>query len=218
MTEDVIKFLGGSALLLAAAAWLVRSLFSHLLSKDVEAYKAQIQSQSAMSLERLRHDLRLVAAQHEKQVHILQERRAEVIAELYSKLIAFLSAAESFASQVEWSGEPSKEEKAKSLGQKAGDFREYFLRHKIYFTEEVSSKVESLWQEVHQASMKFRVRLAYAKEGGSGAALEKHKAWDEAWNVMKDKVPSLEKAVQAEFRNLLGVTPDTARSTSKSEI
>lgn len=218
MTEEVIKFLGGSALLLAAAAWLVRSLVSHFLSKDVEAYKTQLQSQSAMSLERLRHDLRLVAAQHEKQVHLLQERRAEVIAELYSKLIAFLSAAESFASLVEWSGEPSKEEKAKTLGEKAGDFRDYFLRHKIYFTEEICSKVESLWQEAHQVSMKFRVRLAFAKEGGSGASAKKHEAWDEAWTVMKDKVPPLEKAVQNEFRTLLGVTQEIPPKRTENEI
>ena len=218
MTEEVIKFLGGSALLLAAAAWLIRSLISHFLSKDVEGFKTQLQSQSAVTLERLRHDLRLVAAQHENQIQLLQERRAAVIAELYSKLIAFVGAAESFASLAEWSGEPSKEEKAKTLGEKAGDFREYFLRHKIYFTDDTCAKVESLWQEVHQASMKFRVRLAYSKSGSNSTALKLDEAWDNAWTVMKDKAPLLVKAVEIEFRTLLGVTPEQKGGTPKNEI
>lgn len=207
MTEEVVKFLGGSALLLAAAAWLIRSLVSYFLSKDIEGFKAQLQSQSAMTLERLRHDLRLIAAQHEKQIQLLQERRVAVIAELYLKLIAFVGAAESFASLAEWAGEPSKEEKAKILGEKAGDFREYFIRHRIYFTDDTCAKVESLWQEVHQASMKFRVRLAYSKSGSNSAVLKLDEAWDNAWNVMKDKAPLLVKAVEDEFRGLLGVTP-----------
>ncbi len=33
-----------------------------------------------------------------------------------------------------------------------------------------------------------------------------NEAWDEAWKVMKDKVP-LVKAIEAEFRELLGVVP-----------
>ena len=177
MIEEVIKFLGGSALLLAAVAWLIRSLVSHFLSKDVEEFKTQLQSQSAVTLERLRHDLRLVAAQHENQIRLLQESRAAVIAELYSKLIDFVGTAESFASYAEWEGEPSKEEKAKTLGEKAGDFRNYFLRHKIYFTDNTCEKVESLWHEVHQASMKFRVRLAYSGSESISTGLRVDKAW-----------------------------------------
>ena len=101
MTEEVVKFLGGTALVLAAVGWLVRSLIGHFLSKDVESFKHRLQSESTVELERLRHSLRLVASEHEKQIHLLQERRAEVIAELYARLIEFLGAAESFASLAE---------------------------------------------------------------------------------------------------------------------
>lgn len=30
-------------------------------------------------------------------------------------------------------------------------------------------------------------------------------AWDKAWDVMKDKVPPLQKAIEHDFRTLLGV-------------
>ena len=40
--EEVIKFLGGTAIAISAIAWLVRSLVSHLLGKDVETFKSQL--------------------------------------------------------------------------------------------------------------------------------------------------------------------------------
>lgn len=184
MTEEIIKFLGGSALLLATAAWLIRSLISHFLSKDVEGFKKQLQSQFDVALGRLRHDLRLVAAQHENQIQLLQERRLAVIEELYSKLIAFVGAAESFANIMEWSGEPSKEEKAKTLSEKAGDFHEYYLRHSIYFTNDTCAKVESLWQKVHKASIKFSVHLAHSKNESNSNVQKLHEAWDNTWDVL----------------------------------
>jgi len=202
--EEIIKFLGGTALVLAAVAWVVRSLVVHLLSKDIESFKEQLQAQSAVQLERLRHELRLVAAEHEKRTHLLQERRAQTIAELYARLVNFLAAAESFASLMEWSGEPSKEEKAILLAQRAGEFREYFLCNRIYFSENVCQKFETLFREVHGSSLRFRIWLAQ-DEKGAAVATQMHKAWEEAWKVMKDKVPPLVTAIEAEFRELLGV-------------
>ena len=40
--EDVIKFLGGTAIAIAAVAWLIKALVSHFLGKDVEIFKSRI--------------------------------------------------------------------------------------------------------------------------------------------------------------------------------
>ena len=206
MTEEVIKFLGGTAIVLAVVGWLVRSLIGHFLSKDVEAFKQRLQSESTVELERLRHSLRLIASEHEKQIHLLHERRAEVIAELYSKLREFLGAAESFASLAEWKGEPTKKEKAGKLGETAYEFHHYFQTKRIFFSEDVCAKVDTVFQEVHSASLKYRVWLAHSEKGGDRAYEKMDEAWTEAWKTMKDKVPPLLAAVEAEFRSLLGVS------------
>ena len=206
MTEEVIKFLGGTAIVVAAVGWLVRSLIGHFLSKDVESFKQRVQSESAVELERLRHSLRLIASEHEKQIHLLHERRAEVIAELYARLKEFVSAAGSFASLVEWKGEPTKEEKAVKLADKAYEFHHYFQMKRIFFSEDVCAKVETVFQEVHSASLKYRMWLAHSKDGGGRAYEKMDEAWTEAWNTMKDKVPPLVTAVETEFRGLLGVS------------
>jgi hypothetical protein len=204
--EDALKFVGGVAIALGAVAWLIRSLIQHVLSKDVETFKNQLRTQSDLELERLRHSLKLVAAEHEKRTHLLQERRAQVIAELYSKLMDFLGAAESFASLVEWSGEPSKDEKAAKLGDVAAGFHGYFIRHRIYFTPELCVKVDALFKEVHADMLSYRVWMAHAKDRDGGRAAERmHDAWTKAWETMSNKAPPLTRAIEQEFRSLLGV-------------
>ena len=43
---EVIKFLGGTAIAISAVAWLIKSLTSHFLVKDIEAYKNKLKYES----------------------------------------------------------------------------------------------------------------------------------------------------------------------------
>lgn len=203
--EEALKFIGGTAVAIGIVGWLVRSLIKHFLDKDVELFRQSLQSQAAVELEKLKHELRLAAVSYEKQVTLLQEKRASVIAELYSKLIDFLDAAESFVSLAEFSGEPSKTDKAKVLGEKAGEFMGYFARNRIYFNEELCEMVTALFKTVSGPAITFRVWLRVVEEKDSTGG-EYHKAWMAAWETMKNQVPPLRQALQDEFRALLGVT------------
>lgn len=42
MWIELLKFVGGGAVLLTVVAWLVRSLILHLLTKDIEKYKLDL--------------------------------------------------------------------------------------------------------------------------------------------------------------------------------
>lgn len=214
--EDLLEILGTATILVGAVAWVVRSLAAHVLSRDVESFKERLRAESEAELERLRHSLRMIAAEHEKRAEILHQRRAEVIAELYSRLKRFVNAAGSFASYAEWKGEPSKEEKAAILGDKAAQFHEYYSENRIFFSENVCQKVDAVWEKVHSVSVRYRVRLAYAKDGDGRADSRVDEAWDEAWSAMKDEVPALVRAVEDEFRALLGVADDEGRSANNS--
>ena len=116
MTEEIIKFLGGTTLFLAVVGWLIRSLIYHRLSKDIENFKTELQHQSKINIQ---------------QVAILHTKRAEVIAELYRLLVEFVGAAESYTSLLEWKDEPNKDDKAETLGDIATEFHKYFIINKI---------------------------------------------------------------------------------------
>ncbi|MEZ5528658.1 MAG: hypothetical protein R3E57_01745 [Porticoccaceae bacterium] len=55
---DLIKLLGGASILLAATAWLIKSIVSVLLSKNVENYKNELRITSASTIEKARADLK----------------------------------------------------------------------------------------------------------------------------------------------------------------
>ena len=73
-----------------------------------------------------------------------------------------------------------------------------------------------MFLEVHSASVKYRVWLAHSENGGDRAYEKMDEAWTEAWNTMKDKVPPLLAAVEAEFRSLLGVSRLEKRKSNHS--
>ena len=183
--EEIMKILGGATIMVASVSYLFKSLTAHLLSKDIETFKQKL-------------------IEDQKKFGSLHEKRAKVIEDLYSKLIDFIGAAESFSSLAEWQGEPSKEEKAILLGDKAGDFREYYLKNKIYFNKSICEKVDSLFGEIYKKTLIYRMHLAHKKDG-VGDSKHLFDSWIEAWNFMKDKTPILLETIESEFRSILGV-------------
>ena len=55
---DIIKTLGGGAVLLAAAGWLIRSIITHQLDRDNAAFRNQLQHDSSIQVEALQNDLK----------------------------------------------------------------------------------------------------------------------------------------------------------------
>jgi hypothetical protein len=204
MSEELIKFFGGSALFLAAVSWLIRSLITNRLSKDVEDFKSSLRHQSQLELQEAGHLLRISSLEHEHRVAALHEKRAVVIAKLYELLVEFIGAAESYANPAEFSGEPNKDEKAKILGEKASEFRRYFVTNRIYFPKQICNAIDNLWSEAISPVSKFSF---WRKQ--EGAARNVSEAWFEAWDVMSKKVPPLLESIEDEFRSLIGVSVDT---------
>lgn len=140
MNAEIINFLGGSAILISAIAWLVRSLVVHHLNKDVDIFKNNLQHTSKVEAHKL---------------SLLHEKRAEVVAELYQLLIEFVSAAHSFASPIEYAGEASKDEKGILYQQHAAKFRNYYIKNKIYFSRSICNAVDDIWNVTSDPIMDF---------------------------------------------------------------
>ena len=223
MIQELIIALGGSAILLGAVAFLTRSIILHFLSKDVETFKQKLSQQSVIEVEKLKHDLRLVATEREKQMALLHEKRATVIAELYGHLVEFVGAAEDFVAIIEFAGEPSKLEKGKVLDEKARQLHGFFIKNEIYFSERITKKVHQLFKEVMGSSRQFGMWLQMSHRARCADA-KMDAAWDAAWNTIRDTMPPLMAEIKQEFRALLGVRteneamaePDNEAKAAKS--
>lgn len=207
MLEEIAKFLGGFAILIAGFAWLARTLISQFFSRNLEEFKANIKHEGQLELQRLGYELHLAAVEHQYRAATLLKRRAIIIAHLYRLLQEFVRAASSYSSIVEWSGEPSKDAKAKSLAEKASELQSYYLSHRIYFPKAICLEIDKFWAEVIGPTATYS--FWRKQEGRSGAAAQRaDESWSAAYEAMQKKVPPLLEAIEDEFRSLIGVTVD----------
>lgn len=71
--QDVITSLGSNAILLAAAAWLIKALITNRLALDAEKFKIEMKSSADAEIERTKAFLTRAARVHERQVDILMK-------------------------------------------------------------------------------------------------------------------------------------------------
>lgn len=86
VVTTVASTVGGTAVLLAAAAWLIRTVLTNRLALDAEKFKAELKANADMEMEKLKHSLQRIAVEHQVRFSKLHEKRAEVIADLYRRL------------------------------------------------------------------------------------------------------------------------------------
>jgi hypothetical protein len=203
--SEILTALGGSAVLLAAVAWLTKSIITHYLSKDVEAYKATLRSETEKAL-----------LEHDAIFRGLHSCRAEIIAELYSKLAVAVSATANFLSLVEWGGEPDKTKKYKAAMEKIVDFFMYFDRRRIFLNEELCKQIDDFVDKIRNPAIDFSMYLD-EPQFDPPTSREKSKALISAWKSVETNVPKARKSLEEEFRKLLGVNLNENRSSQPKD-
>ena len=203
--QTILLALGGNVALLAVLGWLSKSFVSQLLAKDIEGFKAALKSESEAASQKLRHDLEKATIEHQVRFSKLHEKRAEVIAELYSLLVQAYRDISSFVSPMEWAGEPNKQEKYATAMNCVADFYRYFDKHRIYIPEDLCAQIDEFVQEMRKKAIGFGVYVRYEDDAMPAHAIEKkHEAWTSAWEYFEQKVPEAKSALENELRGILG--------------
>jgi hypothetical protein len=118
-----------NAALLLVIAFLGRSLVGNFLTKDIEKFKG---------------DLQVAAIEHQIRFSKLHEKRAQVLADLYKLLVVATWETESFASPMEFSGEPDKGQKFRQALEAITAYFRFFDQHRIYLPEELCTSLQAL--------------------------------------------------------------------------
>ncbi len=203
--ETVALAMTGSLTSFAVLGWLSKSLVSQLLTKDVEVFKAKLKSESEEASQKLRHDLEKATIEHQVRFSKLHEKRAEVIAELYSLLVQAYWDISNFVSPMQSSGEPSQYEKYATAMNAVADFYRFFDKRKIYLPEKSCAQVDEFVREMRNKAIGFGVYAKYEDEQlPAGSIKEKLDAWTEAWGYLEKKVPEAKSALENELRSILG--------------
>jgi len=190
---------GGNAALLLVITFLGRSLIGNFLTKDIEKFKG---------------DLQLAAIEHEIRFSKLHEKRAEVLADLYKLLVAATWETASFASPWEFAGELDKKQKYQKAMNAIAEYFRFFDQHRIYIPQELCASLEAFAQGLRSPTIGFGVYLPF-EFPNERTAEEKFKAWDKAWESVQTDIPQLRRALEAEFRKLLGATAVRASEATR---
>ena len=201
--QSLLLAVGGNAALLAALAWLARSFGSQLLAKDLESFKASLSSASSEASERLKHELQIVAHEHQVRFSKLHERRAEVITSLYALLVEAQWSAQSFVSVVEWAGEPPKQEKYATAMNKFAEFFREFDKNRIFLPESVCLQLDEFLQGMRKRVIHFGVYIQTNEYAPDHVIKEKLEAWSGASAFFDTELPAARKSLESELRSML---------------
>jgi hypothetical protein len=197
------ELIASTLTILAAASglivYLLKTIFAHLLTRDVERYRGELKVSHDTALERLRADLRIQAFERETTFEKLHAKRVEVIAELYRHIVTVQGAMQDLMSPLQLAG--AKEEDKFVAASTAGRaFVQFFEIHKIYFSEELCSTLQAFSDKLWDAWITFGT---YGKDE-EGVARERRDARISAWRKLNGEVSTHKAEIEKAFRVLLG--------------
>jgi len=187
MFEQLLKEYGPGIILVAAAAWLLKSIINHAISKNADQHRELLKLESLRSSE-------------------LLKRRGEVIEELYDSLVELVRLIRSFVNVWGRSGDPSLVKKRDLANEAYQKFSKHYNKYRIFFSEGLCEKIDSFVKQMTGPASDFSSNLFMDEESGKEImSSETSGSWSKAHKDFDKYVPDALKAIEREFRSLLGV-------------
>ncbi len=202
--RELITILGGFAIFAGALAWLLKSIITHFLNKDVENYKSRLTAEATRELEHLKSQLQISAKENEVRFSKLHEKRAEVLSELYFLLDEANEAIQQFDINLKYKDSHNIdkaliESSNKKARQSCMTALNYYRKYQLYLSKELSKSIEKFVFAIAEPSARHTAYVEgdeSAKEGLTGAI--------EKWKAESSQVPELLEKIAHEFRLILG--------------
>ena len=206
---SLLATLGSTGIIVAAGAWLLKSLgtllFAHLgrshearLEKGVQAHKDQLALTSEKELLRLRAITDASLAEHRVRFESLHAQQAEVVAEVFAKLeethLAFRSLVSFFQP-----ADVDMRSRADDAWKAFQAFQRYYFTHAIWLDRSTCDAINEVLNRFHNA---FVDMTLYLEDEGVPRNRERMM---KAFNAITEEIPTARRALDEGFRRLLGV-------------
>lgn len=187
--QSLLVAFGGNAALLLVLGFLGRSLMSTVLVRDIEKFKASLQQ---------------AGIEHQIRFSKLHEKRAEVLADLYKLLVAAYWQVSEFTSPAQFGDPDRKQQYADAINAVASYFR-FFEQHRVWLPPEMCAPLEAFAKQLRTPTINLGVYLRI-EHPTEKTLQEQSEVWDKAWQAVSGDIPELRRAIEAEFRKLLGAS------------
>jgi hypothetical protein len=181
----IISSIGGSAALFAVVACLARSLIKHFFERDLVSFKLNLEK---------------VAFEHQIRFSKLHEIRAQVIADLYSRLFDFHWAVCAFLRDFHKADYDA--QRVQYVDDRSYEFKDFFDKHRIYFTENICSKIDDLVNALYSAYVPLEGIAPDTDRNDKRLRQD----WIKCAKIVQEKYPAIRESLESDFRKILGVT------------
>lgn len=197
---DIIKFVGGGTAFLMVSAWFIRSLMQQLLSRDLERFRSDLRLSGEREIESLKSLLSIEATKEQIRFSKLQERRADVIAEAYKRLVALNSAGMVLTYDPLDNDDDDLREKADEFIDSYFEFRSFIEECAIYFPEETVRAAMKLSDLIFNLSLEIRY---HSTPADVKRLIQRYKA---AEKDIESSNKQIKQYIEWEFRKMLGAS------------
>lgn len=178
MIEDLLKFVGGGAVLLGCVAWLIKCLTKQLMDKDLAAFQQKLQ-------------------RGEFVFSRLHDERIKILSELYSRMVAAGRVVGTYVATMGW----SHAENLPGAAETVAAFKDYYEDHRIWFDKSTRELIDAILVE-HSVFYQF-ANTRKIREAGLGKDWAEDKLM-ELWERTQEQLPSVEKKLESRFHQLIG--------------
>jgi hypothetical protein len=182
--QQVLTLALAPVAVIAAVTWLLRSLFSQALTRDIANFKAKLQTETFREQHRFQS---------------LHAKQAEVVAELYARIVHAERKIGQLTSRFRSVSVDLNEQKT-AAAVACDSFGDFYRKHRLYLPEATAIKVD----ELSELFIDLYVDIDTAQPGDeyhpSNAA-----AWAEANQRMATQVRPVKQDLESQFRLILGV-------------
>jgi hypothetical protein len=195
----ILKLLGGGAALLGSLVWLTRTILAHLLSKDLEVFKARLNAESGVALEQLKSQMGLLAAERAVRFSALHEKRADVVADLYYRL-SMLKIRASLLQRLQTLRQAGTVTEARvddfvsELAVESTSLFQHIMRNQLYFGPELANALRD-------ASFLVGVEVLTVSDDAKETRRAK---FVQTWSTAEPEMAALLHAIESQFRRILG--------------
>jgi|SRR3990170_5462565 len=181
----IISSILGSATLFAVVAWLTRSLIKHFFERDLVRFKLNLEK---------------ISFEHQIRFSKLHEIRAQIIADLYGRLYEFHWAVCAFLRDFHKANPDA--QRVQKLDDKSYEFKDFFDKHRIYFTENICSKIDEIVNALYSAYVPLEAIAPSTDRNDK----ELKRDWIKCAKIVQEKYPAIRESLESDFRKILGVT------------
>jgi hypothetical protein len=196
---------GGGTVLLSASAWLIKKVLDTKLTQQTEAFKARLKADGDAEIEKLKHSLEKVAVEHQVRFSTLHTDRAKIIADLYTRLVDAERDGDRFVKVEAWDAE-TRREAYETTERNLVELYFFVEKNRIYLPEPVCETLKDFVLTVRGNAVRLNIYASIDPIFNTQRLIEERiRVVNQVYASFQGKIPAARKALETEFRTILGV-------------